>query len=207
MVAKHTTTRQPQQDQSLPSDANPAAVTPPTDAANSSILDPLNYHVSTRLTPKTLETHWDLLLDTIRKIKSSELHGGEATAALDKWPPVLLSIINDQLTAEKQLAAAAVPLCQPPKFIAPMPPVERRNPMNYRIVWLCPTGKKAHINYQCVKDFRPYAVQVMPGSSSAFNWCLKCSTPPLLEAFNRKFLGCDGHQHVHELGNIWGELE
>ncbi len=207
MVVKHHTTRQPQQDQSLTSDVNHATMTPPTDAANSSLLDPLNYHVSTQLTPKTRVTDWDLLLETIRQIRSDEQRGEAAAAELDKWPPVLLGVIKDQLAEGKRIAAAAAPLRQPPKCSSPCPPAGRRNPMNYRIVWLCPHGKKAHISYDCVKAYHPYAIQVMPGSCSAFNWCLRCSNPPLLEAFNKKFLGCDGHQHIHELGNIWGELE
>ncbi len=79
--------------------------------------------------------------------------------------------------------------------------------MNYRKVWLCPNGKKAHISFHCVQNFKPYWIDVMPGSYGALNWCQRCSNPAMLEAFNRVFYGCDGNQYQHVLGNPWGELE
>ncbi len=207
MVVKHLTSRQPQQDQSLTSDVSHAAMTPPTDAASSSQLDPLNYHVSAQLTPNTRETKWDGLLETIRQIQIDESRENAAAEELRQFPPVLLGVIKDQLAEEKRITAAAALPRQQPRCSLPPPPEGRPNPMNYRTVWLTPSGKKAHISRDCVQQFKPYCIQVMPGSCAALNWCNRCSHPPLLEAFNKVFLGCDGNQYQHALGGIWGELE
>ena len=94
------------------------------------------------------------------------------------------------------------PLCSPPP-----PPPGRPNPLNYRTVWLCPNGKKAHISLDRVQHFKPYKIAVMPGSFDALNWCQRCSNPSMLEANNRIYTGCDGKRYRQVIDNPWGELE
>ncbi len=200
-------TQDQQQDQSLTSDVNHATMTPQSNAATSSHIDPLNFHVSARMNPQNRTTSWDALLDTIHQIQDEEQRESQAAEVLRYFPPVLLSVIKEQLDEEKRVAAAVALPRQRPKCSPPPPPPGRANPMNYRKVWLCPNGKKAHISYDCVSNFRPYYIDVMPGSHEALNWCHRCSTPQLLEAFNRVFYGCDGNRYQHVLGNPLGELE
>ncbi len=93
-----------------------------------------------------------------------------------------------------------------PQFSPPPSPPGKPNPLNYRTVWLCPTGKKAHIHPACVKSFKPYKISVMPGSFEALNWCQRCSSQSMLDAHNKTFFGCDGALNRHD-ANPWAELE
>ncbi len=168
---------QHQQNQSLTSDGYRTSVTPPTDAAACHI-NPLNAHVSARMDPQNRETNWDLLMSGFQAMADEQRREAAAAAALRQKP-----------------------LCSPPP-----PPPGRPNPLNYRSVWLCPNGKKAHISLECVQNFKPYKIAVMPGSFDALNWCQRCSNPSMLDANNRMYTGCDGKRY-RQVDNPWDELE
>ncbi len=138
--------------------------------------NPLNFHVSANMDPRNRETPWDLLI------------GG-----FQAW-------------ADEEARVKAARLRPQPQFSPPPPPPGGPNPLNYRAVWLCPKGKKAHIHSACVKQYKPYKMSVMPGSFEALNWCQPCSNKSLLDAHNKTYIGCDGAINRHE-DNPWGELE
>ena len=87
-------TQDQQQEQSLTGDENHATMTPQTDAAASSHINPLNFHVSARMHPQNRTTSWDALLDTIHQIQVDEQRESEAAEVLRQFPPVLLSEIG-----------------------------------------------------------------------------------------------------------------
>ena len=183
MVLRLPTQHEP--NQSLTSDGSRMSLTAPTGVSDNPASppvaaanhrNPLNFNVSARMDPRNRETPWDLII------------GG-----FQAW--------SDENARVKAASLRQQPLCSPPP-----PPPGCPTPLNYRTVWLCPNGKKAHSHVDCVKQFKPYRISVMPGSFEALNWCQRCSNKSLLDAHNKTYIGCDGAINRHD-DNPWDELE
>ncbi len=178
--------------QSPTGDGSSGSASPP---ATDSVLNETRSVTSIPHAAPVQEPSWDLLVSAFRTIPE------KPSLRETPWDLIMSDVHARAFEDARQIAAAYRPQCS-----VPPPPPGRPNRLSYQKVWLCPTGHKAHIQLDCVQSCRPYSIMVMAGSFNALNWCQRCASQSIRDAFAKQIIGCDGAVNRHD-ENPWGELD